>query len=287
MSRAARRLSISLVVAAITVAGAASCLDFDELTGASPSSAEDASISNDDGASSDASNSADVLEDAPDAPFCVRNPGHTLCDDFDEPTFLSAWNSTPLLSLGSTVTQDPKLFTSMPYSLNATTKYIDSGNSVWLVSNYPEIPQRIAISFDFYVVTDGTDSVALTKINLPDGYVYVIRLRPPDPPYLDIQQVAPPATDGGAFRYLDVASLNFLVQVGQWYHVSIALPINGADAGNITASFNGAATISAAPPLQTSFADGGFTLQAGVGSYSGEPYDPWSIRLDNYVFDLE
>ena len=79
----------------------------------------------------------------------------------------------------------------------------------------------------------------------------------------------------------------FLITPGQWYHVSIELPISGADAGDVIASLNDAAAVSAMPAVEPTFDAGSITLQAGVGSFSSIPYTAWSVRLDNYVVDLK
>ncbi len=276
------------MIVAISIAGAASCLDFDQLSGSSPS-AEDASMSIDDSsAPTDASNLSDVVAvaDASDASFCAQNPGHSLCDDFDTPDFVSLWTIGTQLTPDATATQDPALFESSPYSLNATTAFIDAANNAWLATKFARIPTRVAVSFDLYIVTAGNSTVAITKLALPNGYNYAIRIDTPVPLLLDVQQVGPPVTDGGSVIYYP-PGLSFKVETGQWYHVSFELPISGADAGDIIESLNDAAAISFAPSVQPTFDSGSVTLQAGVGSYSSVPYTAWSIRLDNYVFDLQ
>jgi hypothetical protein len=278
------------ILATVTLAPAivTSCLDFSSLSSSDSDAAVDGSVADSPIAVNDAATLPDSSFDAgSEAGFCASNPGHTLCDDFDTPDFLSDWNSATVLTPGSKVSQDPLLFVTPPYSLNATTAYIDASTSAWVVARYQQIPGRIAISFDLNIATAGDTAVALTELLLPNGYAYAIRLQAPAPLYLTIQQVVPPTTDGGPTRYLGVASVNFMVQTGQWYHVAVELPISGADAGNVTASFNGAAAISVAPPVQPTFADGGITLQAGVANDSAPPFSAWSIRLDDYVFDLK
>jgi hypothetical protein len=287
MRKNAARVLIPVVAGVPVIV--ASCLDFSSLGGANPDASVDGSVAidaNDDNVSDSGSPDAATIFDAgPEAGFCASNPGHTLCDDFDDENFLTPWNSGRNLSEGGVGAQSSDTFVSSPFSYAATLPSIDASSSSWLINKFAIVPGEMTIEFDLYLASIGNSTTSVANIFFPNNFSFTLKLLTPSPPTLELVEVSP--VDGGVI-YKNVNSVNFAVSLGQWHHVLVDFVLTGANAGNIQIAFDHGTPIGTVAPNAFNFGAGGIVqLQAGVGSYSAAPFFSSSVRLDNYVVDTK
>lgn len=287
-----RRFRVAFRVACGGITGAwalAACFDFGSLggDGSSGTPLDAASI---DGTSGD-SGRIDAAFDAPfdaglDPRFCLTNPGHTLCDDFDDDAWRVPWNQPDLLTPPSVIGLDPALSPYTPFSLAATSAPPDASVSAYsfLQTKFHTTPSLLHVAFDFELVEGGSSSVAVTNIVLAGQVGYALKLTQPVPPVFQIVEVTRPDA-GGPFVYTTVPGVSHTVLPDVWNHVDLTFDLNGTDAGEIDVTFGSGTIVTVAPePLPVEPAQP-FSLQAGVGSFSGGPYSPAKVHIDNYVVD--
>lgn len=89
--------------------------------------------------------------------FCVANPGHTLCADFDEHSIMAGWSSQDQSAGGDagvhvTSALDTGNYASPPASLAVTSTTADLGTSCQssrLILDFPDTATGLGIDFDF------------------------------------------------------------------------------------------------------------------------------------------
>jgi hypothetical protein len=281
-----RRTIVCAVLATSSAIAGASCLDFDALSGSDAGS--DSGF--DSSAGVDASSDVGVISDGgsldgDSGSFCQQNSGHTFCDDFDDPAYLTPWNQPRDLTNDASLSQDPTTFVSAPYSLNTAILSADAGSVAYVVTKFGKIPSSLRLEFDFSLASGGSSTVTIANVNLPKGVSFTFKLVEPTPPLFEVVEVT--RNDGGAEVYSVLPNIAYPVGQGQWYHVVATMDLLGADAGEVDVSFNHGPVIVNQVAVPISFDAGStFQLQTGVGSFSPAPYNSASVNLDNYLVDL-
>ena len=241
-----------------------------------------------DGTSGDAANAIDgaPFDAGAEAGFCAANPGHALCDDFDDDAWRAPWNLADIVTPPGSIGLDPSGFVSAPSSLLVANAPMDAAASAYLDTRFNSTPSSLHVAFDFSLVEGGGSPVAVTNVSLAGQTGFALKLTQPIPRTLEIVEVARP--DGGAFVYSILPGASLTVDPGQWYHVDVTFDLSGADAGEVDVSYDhGALVVAKVPePLPVDMSQP-FNLQAGVGSYSAGPYLPATVRLDNFVVDTK
>jgi hypothetical protein len=263
---------------------AASCLDFSSLGGGADAS--DAPFQSDSlGLEQDAigSDAGSTFDAGPDAGFCASHPGHTLCDDFDDPGYLALWNQPRDLNNDGAIDQDPVVFLSPPYSLEAQMGQADGPSYAYLVTKFAQVPNALRIEFDFFLASGGNSTISLANILLPGSVSFTLKLTEPSPPLFQMVEVT---RDDAGVVYSNLANVSYIVEIGQWYHVIVNFDLLGADAGEVDVTFNHGTQVTdqAAVPLSLD-ASSAYQIQAGAGSFSSTPYLSSSVRLDNFLVD--
>jgi hypothetical protein len=219
--------------------------------------------------------------------FCAANPGHSLCDDFDEPGFRDVWNQGLTLTDGATLAQDPHAYTSPLFSLGVAKPVTQTAQTAFLTDKFTEEPNEIDMSFDLWIVEAGSTGAAVAELVISNGQIFAVVLKGFNPVTLDISQSVH-GPEGG-IEYGDVPNITFSLETGQWYHVALTFLQTGISGdGMVSADVGDAGLLSGIPVFAPSLAPGTtFDLRAGLADYSSTPFGAWTVRLDNFVADAK
>lgn len=169
------RTAVSVAVAAILAATLAAACLFPSLAGMGGPG---------DASTPDGTADGSALPDGSpaDASFCGTHPGHTFCEDFDQPSFAAHWGTVAAAGPDASVTADDAAATSPPNSLLATTtspaySYFASA----YVGKHFAAASHITVQFGLRIDTSPTvpgDVLRVTMSPAPAGYsTYMIALR--------------------------------------------------------------------------------------------------------------
>jgi hypothetical protein len=219
--------------------------------------------------------------------FCAANPGHSLCDDFDEPGFRDVWNQGLTLTDGATLGQDPDAYTSPPYSLGVVKPTTQTAQTAFLTEKFTDQPNEIDMSFDLWIVEAGNTGAAIAELVISNGQIFAVVLKGLNPITFEISQSVH-GPDGG-IEYGDVPNVTFSLATGRWYHVALTFLLVGINGdGMVSAGVGDAGSLSGIPVFAPSAPPGTtFDLRAGLADYASTPFGSWTVRLDNFVADTK
>jgi hypothetical protein len=252
---------------------------------ASPDSRLDSHSPRDADAGMDATTDTSFDTSAEATSFCARNPGHTLCDDFDEPGFADVWSRGFLLKAdGSSVSQDPEASVSPPDSLRASLPESTTAGLAELGTLFSVLPSSAHLEFDLQVVTTGTiASIAVASFSTKNEFNYTLTVQD-SAPVLHVNVRVP--DDGGA-HYQNISSIHLDISAGQWHRVTFDVGLSGTD-GGVTLSVADAGTQSGYPPSPLELSGTTLGLDIGAAHYGlSTPYAAWTVLIDNVIVDLE
>jgi len=230
--------------------------------------------------SSGADSSADVTADAG---FCAGHPGHTFCEDFDEPNFQGRWDGVQTSNNGASLVESPAQFVSPPNSLLVTLPTpANAGGHAYATKHFTTASQ-LTIQTELLVEPttpaqlDQLDPLMIVFNPAPAGYDdYEIHI---DIATMHLGYVATPS-DGGAQVHLDTSFTNPL---SSWHNVEVDLTLA---TGAIKILVDGVqATVWTVAPIGPS----AFDLRLGVAASDNvsNATIAETVNVDNVLVDTQ